>query len=233
MTEPMYSGQGTAAKTREAVRALISRDLKPVRPLWSTPSRLLVLVPVVLAAGLLGPLLGTREDIGHLGLAMAWGLWALQVGLGILVLGTALNGAVPGSGVSEKRTKALVVLVGALMLSITFATYKIEPTVVPPRAGLWFWYVCVVEPVKLALPLLAVGLVLTMRAFPTSPGRVGALCGFAAGIFSDSGWRLACWVSSPSHILNSHFLAVALLTLAGAGSAVIVDYCRRMLLPKQ
>jgi hypothetical protein len=98
---------------------------------------------------------------------------------------------------------------------------------------LMFWYGCVREPVKLALPLLVAGLVLAMRAFPTNPAGVGALCGFAAGIFADAGWRLACWVSSPAHVFNSHFLAVGLLTLAGAAGAVVIDYFRKKLLPNR
>ena len=219
--------------TRARVRAVVVRDLKPVRPLWPAGVRLLMLVPIAIVVALLGPLLGPREDIGQLGAVLAWGLWALQIAVGVLVLGAALDIAVPGSSVSSKRIGALVIAASAVMLGITFTTYIKEPTVVPPQAGFWFWYVCLREPIKLGLPMLVVPLVLVMRAFPTSPGRVGALCGLAAGMFSDSGWRLACWVSSPSHILNSHFLAVLVLTLGGSALAVGIDYLRTILLPKR
>ena len=53
--------------TRERVRAVVVRDLKPVRPLWPAGVRLLMLVPIAIVVALLGPLLGPREDIGQLG----------------------------------------------------------------------------------------------------------------------------------------------------------------------
>jgi hypothetical protein len=60
-------------------------------------------------------------------------------------------------------------------------------------------------------------------AFPTRPGLVGALCGLAAGVLADSGWRLACEVSSPAHVLESHAFAVLLVTGLGALTAVVID----------
>ena len=64
-----------------------------------------------------------------------------------------------------------------------------------------FWWYCVRGPMIIAAPVLLVASVLAMRAYPTRPVLVGALCGLAAGLLADSGWRLFCEVSSPSHVL--------------------------------
>jgi hypothetical protein len=63
--------------------------------------------------------------------------------------------------------------------------------------------------------------------FPTRPGVVGALCGLAAGVLADSGWRLACEVSSPAHVLEAHGLAVALMAVLGFAVSAAIDAIRR------
>jgi hypothetical protein len=42
-------------------------------------------------------------------------------------------------------------------------------------------------------------------------------------VLSDAGWRLSCWISSPTHILESHALAMLGLTVTGALVAIVVD----------
>jgi hypothetical protein len=53
------------------------------------------------------------------------------------------------------------------------------------------------------------------------------LCGLAAGLLADSGWRLYCDVSSPSHVLGSHGLAIVLMAGVGAVAAGAVDRVQR------
>jgi len=52
------------------------------------------------------------------------------------------------------------------------------------------------------------------------------LCGLSAGVLSDAGWRLSCWISDPAHIIESHGLALLSLTAAGSLLAVICDLRR-------
>jgi hypothetical protein len=67
---------------------------------------------------------------------------------------------------------------------------------------------------------------MVVRAFPTRPAIAGGLCGLSAGVLSDAGWRLSCWISNPSHILESHGLALLALTAAGSLLAVAADGAR-------
>jgi len=129
--------------------------------------------------------------------------------------------------VSRRFLVATLIGAPALIVLVTIVTYAVEPTTVPPGLAFRFWIECVRWPVTIAAPILLVASVLAMRAFPTRPGLVGALCGLAAGVLADSGWRLACDVSSPAHVLESHGLAVLLVTAVGALTAIAIDAFRR------
>lgn len=212
--------------TRDRVRAMVTRDLRPVRPLLSPALRLLLLAPLAIALGIVAPWQMLRDDMGQLGVVLTWGLWALQWSLGLLILGVALRQAVPGLGWSPRALTILAAIAWAIILVVTAVTYAAEPSGVPPGMGFFFWYECTWGPIRLALPLLIVSTWLAMRAAPTRPLLVGALCGFGAGVLSDSGWRLACHVTTPSHILGSHALAVVLLCAIGAGAGWLVERWR-------
>jgi len=213
--------------TRQRVREIVARDIKPVRPLLTPGRRLLLLVPIAIAAALYAPFGYGHRDFASLGWLASWGMSALQWGIGLLVLGVALRHAVPGRGVSRRFLVATLVGAPLLIVLVTVVTYAVEPTTVPPGLAFRFWIECVRWPVTIAAPILLVASLLAMRAFPTRPGLVGALCGLAAGVLADSGWRLACDVSSPSHVLEAHGLAVVLVTALGALTAVVIDAVRR------
>ena len=88
------------------------------------------------------------------------------------------------------------------------------------------WYLCFLGPLEFGTPILIVATVLAARALPTRPSTVGALSGLAAGLITDSGWRLTCWITVPAHVLGTHALAVAALVVIGAGVGAIVDRLR-------
>jgi hypothetical protein len=71
-------------------------------------------------------------------------------------------------------------------------------------------------PLLLGLPVLVLSTLLVGRAFPERPAIAGALVGLAAGILTDAGWRLGCFVTAPSHVIGAHWVAVATLTASGA-----------------
>jgi hypothetical protein len=79
---------------------------------------------------------------------------------------------------------------------------------------------------QFGIPLLVVSSVLAARAFPTRPAVVGALCGLAAGVMADSGWRLSCLITAPAHVLGAHGLAILVLAFGGALVAVLIDRVR-------
>jgi len=84
----------------------------------------------------------------------------------------------------------------------------------------------VIEPMAIGAPFMVLATLLCARAFPTRPAIAGALCGMSAGVLSDAGWRLSCWISQPSHIVGSHGLAILGLTAAGSLFAVCADLPR-------
>lgn len=213
--------------THQRVRHIVERDMKPVRPLLSPGLRLLLLVPIAIAVAVYTPAAATRADLGRLGVLTAWGLSALQWTMGLLVLGVALRHAVPGRGVSRRFLIGTLVGAPVAILFVTAITYAVEPSGVPPGMAFTFWWYCVRGPMIIAAPVCLAVSVLAMRAYPTRPALVGALCGLAAGVLTDSGWRLYCEVSALFHVLSSHGLAIVLMAGVGAGASVGIDRFRR------
>jgi hypothetical protein len=212
---------------KQRVHDLVARDIKPVRPLWGPGRRLILLVPIAVAAVLYAPFGYGHRDFDHLGLLASWGVSAIQWIAGLLILGVALRQAVPGRALSQRSILATLVGAFGLIVLVTVVTYAVEPTEMPPGVALRFWYECVKWPMMIAAPILLVASLLAMRAFPTRPGVVGALCGLAAGVLADSGWRLACDVSAPSHVLGAHGAAVLFLAIVGAIVGIGLDTLRR------
>jgi len=206
---------------------MVARDLKPVRPLLRPIARVLVIAPIAVAAMLYAPFGYGHRDFDRLGLLGSWGVSALEWIVGLLLLGVALRHAVPGRDLSRRSVAATIAGALGLIVLVTAVTYAIEPTEVPAGVAFQFWYECVKWPMAIAAPILLVTSLLAMRAFPTHPAMVGALCGLAAGVLADSGWRLACDVSAPSHVLGAHGFAVLLLAIVGAVVAAVFDLVRR------
>jgi len=211
----------------QRIRARIAQDLRPVKPLPSPARRVLLIAPFAIAVAVLAALrYGIRDDFDRLGGAITWGFSAFQWTLGLLVLALALRVAIPGRGVSGRVLAAAGVLAMAAVLLITIVTYAAHPTFVPPALAWPMWYLCFLGPLEFGTPILIVATVLAARAFPTRPVAVGALSGLAAGLITDSGWRLTCWITVPAHVLGTHALAVVALAAAGAGLGIIIDRVR-------
>ena len=199
-----------------ALRGAVEADLRPVRPLARPARRALYLVPIAFLVLVAIYLRGVRFDAGGLGLVVLWGLSAVQVAAGLLLLVAALREAVPGEAVSRRW---LVLGLGGLVAwlgGVIWVTWLRSPTLIPAGSEGHYWRLCLSWPVLLALPLVAAALLLARRAYPLRPGLVGALCGLGAGLIADGGWRAYCEVSLPSHVLDAHLLALLATTLVGA-----------------
>jgi len=221
-----------ATTTREGVRQIVADDLHPVRPLLPPARRVLIALPVALVVAYLAATrYGRRDDFDQLGVLLTWGFSALQWALGVLVLGVALRLAVPGSGASRRTVWMVCGATAAAILTITAVTYAANPTFVPVRRFWMFSYLCFIGPLQVAAPFLIVATALAARAYPTRPAASGALCGLAAGLVADSGWRLTCWITTPAHVLGTHILAVAAMAAFGAALCVAVDKGRSALRP--
>ena len=217
----------SATTTHDRVRRLVAEDLRPVRPLFPPTWRVLAVSPIAaVLAFLAGLRYGHRQDFEQLGGIITWGLSATQWIIGLLMLGLALRQAIPGYGVSRRTLWIGCGVAVSAILTATVVTYAAHPTFVPPDRTWRLWSLCLIGPLEFGVPLLVVSILLAGRACPTRPAGVGALCGLAAGVVADSGWRLTCWISVPTHVLGAHALAVALHVACGAAFGILIERLR-------
>jgi len=207
-----------------AYREQIVNTLAPVRPLARPSRRVWMLVPLGLLLAATGSLVnGTRGDLNPYAPLLTWGATGLQSLLGLWLLALGFREAVPGRNVSSRALALASVLTGLLVVAITLLTNAASATVVPIGREWQYWAECVVAPAALGAPFMIVATLMIVRAFPTRPAIAGALCGLSAGVLSDAGWRLSCWISDPAHIIGSHGLAMLSLAAAGSLLAVAAD----------
>ncbi len=206
----------------------VARDLRPVRPLPAPWWRALGLLPLGLLLLVGAPMVwGWRSNLSALGPGAAWGLSGLEALAGLLIVGAALREAVPGREFSSLAVGATAAAAAVVFVGITFFTAGVAPVLVP--AGVWWrWaWECLGMAGVLSVPALAATAWLASRALPNRPAIAGALYGLGAGLMADAGVRLFCWVSTPSHVLVSHGLAVGALVLLGAAAATVIERLKR------
>ena len=215
---PGTSGASTA------YREQIVSGLEPVRPLASPSRRVWMLVPLgVLFVASVPLLTGSRRDLVAYSPLITWVATGVQSLAGLWLLALGFREAVPGRNVSRRSLAIAAGSTVALMVAVTFATYAVSRTVVPVGREWRDWSECVVWPAMLGAPFMVIATLMAVRAFPTRPALAGGLCGLAAGVLSDAGWRLSCGISDPVHILDAHGLAMLLLAAAGALLAIAAD----------
>jgi hypothetical protein len=207
-----------------AYRDEIVNTLVPVRPLPKPSRRVWMLVPLGLLLAVTAPLLnGNRGDLDLYSPLLTWATTAVQSLIGLWLLALGFREAVPGRNVSRRALAIASVLTALVFAAITLLTNAVSATAVPAGREWQYWAECVIWPAALGAPFMIVATLMVVRAFPTRPAIAGALCGFSAGVLSDAGWRLSCWISSPAHIVESHGLAMLSLAAAGSILAVAAD----------
>jgi hypothetical protein len=206
----------------------VARNLRPVRPLFPPWGRALLLLPLGLALVVGAPLFwGWRSNLADLGLAAAWGLSALEVLAGLLIVGAALREAVPGRELSASAVAATTAVAAIVFVGTTLATARVAPFPVPVGV-FWRWtWECLGMAAVPSLPALAASAWLASRALPNRPAVAGALYGLGAGLVADAGVRLFCQVSAPSHVFVSHGLAIGALVVLGAAAATVIERTKR------
>jgi hypothetical protein len=206
-----------------ALRAAISADLRPVRPLARPARRALPLVPIavlLLTAAVF--IFGLRRDAPRLGLTLTWAASTLQMFLGLALATAALRESVPGTTLSRRAIGLVFATACIAVTTVTWITWLASPTFVPLRSNGFIWRACVAGTVVSALPALAVSGWLVARAFPLRPRVAGALYGVGAGLMADAGWRLFCHFSAPGHVFGAHILGIAICALLGIGLASVL-----------
>ena len=205
----------------------VGADVRAVRPLAPPWRRALALAPLGALLVLAVPMFwGYRSDASRLDHGLAWLASALQAGVGLWVLGAALREAVPGRRLSARALALTGFGAVALVVGLTLATAAVSPHPVPPGVWLRFAWECFGIAALSGVPILAAAGWLAARALPTRPALTGALYGLGAGLVSDAGMRLFCWVSDPGHVLVSHGGAIVAFMALGAAAASLVDRCR-------
>jgi hypothetical protein len=209
------------------LRTEILDDLEPVTPLAVPSRRALMLVPLGIAIVVSAPLLsGGRGDLVASSPLITWGLTALQSLAGLWLLALGFREAVPGRTVSAQALVLAGVVTLLLVGTITLLTNGASATVVPAGREWEYWMECVVGPMTVGAPFMVLAALMAARAFPVRPAIAGALCGLSAGVLSDAGWRLTCWISEPGHIVGSHGLAIVGLAVLGSAVAGLADMPR-------
>jgi hypothetical protein len=210
--------------SEKAYRQAIVSGLAPVRPLPKPSRRVWLLVPIGLMLAAAAPFVnGIRGDLLPFAPLLTWGATGLQTMLGLWLLALGFREAVPGRNVSARSLTIAAALTVMLVSAITLLTNAASATVVPPGDELRDWIECVVWPALIGAPFMVIATLMAARAFPTRPAIAGALCGLSAGVLSDAGWRLSCWISDPVHLAESHVLAILSLAAAGSLLATVLD----------
>jgi hypothetical protein len=192
----------------ENLRQTISNDLSPVRPLPPAWMRTLYVIAVA-AAGLSIVVaafkLSLRPDIEQLPMWLSWGCTALQLVVGVVLVGMALREAVPGSGIPA-GTVTLVVSTGIVMqILVGIATWMHSPGMPLIKGhGLKAGMTCSSHDFALALPALAITLWLVFRALPLRPSIAGLLGGTGAAVTADAVNHILCPMSDLRHVLVWH-----------------------------
>ena len=209
----------------EDVRAVVERDLRPVRPLWPPSRRALALLPlaVLIVVGI--PIVNAfRSDIATLGFFRAWGLSIVESCAGLAIVALGLRESVPGRAL---KISALVLasIVGLALPLVVLRITANNFSVGPESWSEWrYGMVCFRTSALAAVPVLAASAFLTRRAFALRPVAAGILWGLGCGLIADAGLRLYCEFTTMPHVLLEHFGAVVFAMIAGAIIAPVTSH---------
>ena len=190
------------------LRQLIADDLGPIKPLppiWMRTLYAAAVATVGLAVVIFVFKYTLRPDMNALPMWLSWGCTALQILVGIILIGMALREAVPGNRVPAGSI-ALAVCTGvAMQILIGIATWMHSPGVpLLDGIGLTAGLACTTHETFLALPALACTLWLVFRALPLRPSAAGLLGGSGAAVIADAANHLICPMSDLRHVLVWH-----------------------------
>ena len=203
----------------ETLRRSISDDLVPVRPLppaWMRTLQAVAVAAIGLALVIFVFKLSPRPDMEQLPMWLSWGCTALQLGIGVLLLGMALREAVPGQGVPLGAVALGVGTAVLIQILVGIATWM-HSTGMPLETGhgLSAGITCTTHDVAMALPALLVTLWLVFRALPLRPSIAGLLGGAGAAVTADAVTHILCPMSDLRHVLVWHTGALIGLMLVG------------------
>jgi hypothetical protein len=198
----------------ESLRALVAKDLAPVRPLRHPFRRALAIVPLAAVLLVAAPLVFSVRDITTLGWFWSWGASTLEMIVGVIAVALALRESIPGRAWSVRALVGVVGSIAILWSATTLGAWHASPVILSRH---WWMIaaICAACSALTALPAVALSSVLIAQAYPVRPYIAGALGGLGSGLMADAGWRLFCHYSDPSHVVVAHLGGVTLAASAG------------------
>jgi hypothetical protein len=177
-------------KLPDDLRARVTADLHPVRPLLRPWQRAMVIAPAAALVWAAGPgLFGLRGDIGTVGPWLAWGGSIAQLAVAVALIVAALREAVPAENVSRSSARVLLATGVVITVILAILTNWISPESRPRAETFESWFYCWEGALVVGAPLVLMLAVLLARGLPMRPGLAGALAGMGAGAAVDGGWR--------------------------------------------
>lgn len=209
-------------RTDDLIRVLAA-DRKPAGPAPGLALGLAALAGLAVSVVLFALWVGLRPNLAGAMMSLPFMLKPLEMGL--LVIAAAamvLRLARPGSSARS------AVLVAAAVPAIMVAALAVELMMVPRSewlvrlAGV-HWYVCVMNMVLLALPMLAAILLGLRYGAATRPALAGAAAGLLSGALSATLYISHCPDDSPIFVAAWFTLAIVIVTAIGAllGSRIL------------
>ena len=214
----------------DALRRAVAEDFEPVRPLppaWMRALQAVAVAAIGLGAVIVFFKLTLRPDMDQLPMWLGWGCTAVQLVIGVVLIGMALREAVPGYGVPS-GTVILAVSTGLLMQVLVGIATWMHSTGMPfvDGQGIKMGVTCATHDVALALPALFVTLWLVFRALPMRPSVAGVLGGTGAAVTADAVIHVLCPMSDLRHVLVWHTGVILGLLLLGWVAGVVWNRVR-------
>ncbi|MGC2657792.1 MAG: NrsF family protein [Bryobacteraceae bacterium] len=208
-------------KPPEALLTQVAHDLRPVKPA-PKPSRL-VLWALPAAASISSVILivlGLRRDGSSLGPLLTWGGSILQFSLAILLVWIAARESTPSHRLPKFAIYFAVIATALFVIALGLSTFAVSPTTLPAGHSPWLaGAVCGGGGTIAGIFLVILFARLFRHSLSPYPAVAGAIYGTGAGVAVNSGWRLACPISTPSHSLGAHGTAILVTALGGAVAA--------------
>ncbi len=206
----------------------ISQDLKPVAPSPLPSGLALRLAPIAVAvSSLVLIIIGIRGDALTLGPVVTWGGSIVQFSLALVLVWIAAREGTPARRLPGNRVGLVVVATALAVAVVATWTFVAAPaaavSVMSSRRSVWLPVLgCGIGGTVAGTLLVLVFAWCFRHSFAARPAVAGALYGLGAGVAVNSGWRLACPISTLGHSLGVHGIAIVSTTLLGAAAAQLI-----------
>jgi hypothetical protein len=198
---------------RTRVLAAASAEPVPRRSAGTRRSVLTIvagfLLPLAMSTIAGGPRTGGRPFGYVAALAVAW------LGIGLLATMAGVSRGRSMLGRPSSLRLAVVALTPVALFATSLLVTALWPQTFSDRAEMRDHVRCLILTPVCALGPLVAFMVVRRRSDPVFPRLTGAAIGAAAGAWGSFAIELHCRYTSPGHVVATHVLPVALLTLVG------------------